>query len=322
MIKYLFLIAIVTFFALNMGGSGIAPSFASVYGAKILKRRRAVFLFSIFVVFGALLLGKNVTKTLSRGIIPSGYVDFDTVLIILIAAASGLFIANLLKVPQSTSQVTIGAIVGVGIYLQELNTAKLLFLLGMWIILPLTAYISTFLIFRLIYPPRKENLWFYEKIARRKKRLKIFAIVASCYVAFAIGANNVANAVGPLVGGGIIRPIWGLVLIAPIFGIGALVFGKHNLMSFGKNIVPLGTTSSSITCFVTATLLIFASTLGIPQSLVQLKGCAIMAIGSVKNEKSHNNRIKKRIFFVWLVTPIIALILAYILIRLKYTLYQ
>ena len=57
MIEYLLLISAVTFFALNMSGSGFAASFASAYGSKVVSRKKAQLLFAIFVFLGAVIVG-------------------------------------------------------------------------------------------------------------------------------------------------------------------------------------------------------------------------------------------------------------------------
>ena len=79
-----------------MGGSNIAPSFATLFGAKLIDHKKAALWFTVFVFLGAVLLGQNVTRTLGKGIIPAGAINVNVVLIILVAAVSGLFIANIL----------------------------------------------------------------------------------------------------------------------------------------------------------------------------------------------------------------------------------
>lgn len=309
----------VIFFAMNMGASGIAPSFASIYGAKFIKKRRALLYFGIFVILGAAILGRNVALTLGKGLLPKDVINFDVVLAILGSATIGLFIANILKIPQSTSQVTVGAIVGAGIYFGQLNL-KTLFLkiVPMWFILPTVSYLFTLLIYSRIYPPGHDNLHIYQRLFAKEKKLRLSALILSCYVAFAIGTNNLGNAVGPLFGAGIIGMNLGLLLISPLFGIGAWVMGKGPLETAGREIVPLGLFSSTIVSFVTATLLIFASTLGIPQSLVQLNLASIFAISCVKNGHKYtwDQRIIQKTFFVWAITPLISLGISYLLLVL------
>jgi len=307
----------VVFFAVNMGASGIAPSFAAVYGARLIKKRITIILFSVFVVLGAIALGRNVSLTLGKNLLPQEFLSFNTALIIITAAALSLFLANILKIPQSTSQVTVGAITGAGLYFKHLYFKTLCVkIIPMWVILPLSAYIFTFLLYRVIYPPRHGNLYIYEKLFAHDKKIKITGILVSCYVAFAIGSNNVANAVGPLFGAGIVGIMPGLIMVAPIFGIGAGLMGKGNINTAGKEIVPLGILSSTIVSFVTATLLIFASILGIPQSLVQLNMCSIFAISSLKNghKSTLDSHIAKKTFIVWAITPLLSVVISYLLL--------
>jgi len=319
LIKYLFLISLVTFFALNMGASGIAPSFASTYGANLLKRKNAFVLFAFFVVLGAVLLGRGVAVTLGKNLLPREVLSLDVVLVILAASGISLFLANILKIPQSTSQVTVGAILGAGLYFRHLNLKTFFFkILPMWVILPLLAYLLTWLVYRKIYPPEHDNLHIYQKLFANERKLRLSALATSCYVAFAIGSNNVGNAAGPLFGAGILGVNLGLFFISPLFGLGALALGKGNLETAGREIVPLGLFSSSLVSFVTATLLIIASILGVPQSLVQLNIFSIFAISCLKNghKCTLDRQLTQRTFFIWVVTPLISFALSYLLLFL------
>jgi len=318
LIQYSILTIAVIFFALNMGGSGIAPSFASVYGAKLITREKAALLFALFVVLGALALGSRVVKTLSSGLLPGQLFTPQVALIILGSAAISLFIANVLKVPQSTSWVTVFAVFGAALHFNSLNLATTLRMVSLWLVLPLIGFTLSFLFFRVIYPPRAANFWFYEKVHSWKKQIQYLAIISSCYVAFAIGANNVANAVGPLAGAGLISPGLGLLLISPLFGLGGWLIKDRTMQTIGQEIVPLGLITSTIVAFITATLLIFASFLGFPQSLVQLNALAIMAVGTIKHEHvlAAGEKAVQKTFAVWLVAPLLAGGLSYLALSL------
>lgn len=302
-----------------MGASGIAPSFASTYGSGLIKKRNALLLFGVFVILGAIILGRNVAVTLGKGLLPKEVISFDVVLVILVAATLSLFLANILKIPQSTSQVTVGAIVGAGLYFRQINLNTLYFkILPMWVILPLLSYFLTLLVYRVIYPPKRNNFHIYEKIFANEKKMKISALVVSAYVSFAIGTNNVANAVGPLSGAGLVSIGAGLLAVAPFFGIGAFLMGNGPLETAGKEIVPLGLMSSTLVSFVTATLLIIASIIGIPQSLVQLNLASIFAISCLKDGHKYtwDKNIVKKTFFVWIITPLLSVITSYLLLNL------
>lgn len=300
-----------------MGGSNFAASFAAAHGGRLISKRKAQILFGLFVILGALVLGGPVTQTLSTKLIPSESLSLEVVLIILFSATLSVFLANLLHVPQSTSLVTVAAIFGVGLYFKDVYFKTFLYLLPFWILLPLAGYFLTYFLGKIVYPPRKHNLWIYQGLLNHGGRLKIFVIVASCYNAFSVGANNVANAVAPLAGAGIIETTLGLVLIAPIFGLGSLVF-LGPLKTAGQRIVPLGLFTATLICLVSGTLMIFASVLGVPQSFVMIKMACVFAIGGLKNghRSTFMNPITRRTYLTWIATPALAGSISYVLSRI------
>lgn len=318
MIKSFILIFVVIFFAMNMGASGIVPTFSAVYGGRLIKKKYAALLFSIFVIIGAATLGRGVVKTLSQGIVPKEFINFDVCLIILASATLSLFLANILAIPESTSMVTVGAVVGVGLFFRHIQLKTFLWLIPMWIGFPVISFIITFFLYRIIYPPHGKNLWLYEKIFSNEKNLRILAILISCYGAFAVGTNNVANAIGPLMGAKLIDINIGLLLVAPLFGLGAFILGKRNIETFGKEVVPLGLITSNLVCLVTGSLLIIASSLGAPFPYVQLNALSIFAISCIKNghKVTLSHHITRRTMMVWTLTPLLAISVSYLLSNL------
>ena len=303
---------------MNMGGSGIAPTFSAVWGAKLIKKKTATILFALFVLLGAATLGRGVVKTLSGGILPIDFLSPDVALIILSSATLSLFLANVLAIPESTSMVTVGAVVGAGLYFRHIQLKTFLWLIPMWVLFPVISFVLTFFLYRFFYPPNHKNLWLYEKIFSKEKELGFLALLISCYGAFAVGTNNVANAVGPLVGAKLIDMNKGLLLIAPFFGLGAFMFGKRNIETFGREVVPLGLVTSNLVCIVTGSLLIIASSLGAPFPYVQLNALSIFAISCVKNghRATLGHHITRRALMVWTLTPLLAIFVSYFLLSL------
>ena len=312
---YLLIIIFAIIFALNLGGGNFAASFVAASGCRIISRAKATALFIGFAALGAVTLGQPVTRTLSRGIVAPQLIGLEACLVILIAASSTLFLANLIHLPQSTSLVTVGSIVGVGLFLGKVNYRIFGFLAPYWVLLPVAAFFLTRYLGKLIYPPRKGNYWIYEKVVSQGKRLKAFVIIASCYNAFACGTNNVANVVGPLAGANIVSPTLGLALLAPVFGLGALAF-PGTLKVTAEKIVPLGLLTATIVCLVSGTLMILSSCLGIPQSFVMVKMASLFAIGTLKNGHriTWGNPLVLKTSLAWMVTPLIATALAYALL--------
>lgn len=227
-----------------------------------------------------------------------------------------LAIANIVRIPQSTSMVTVGAIIGAGLFFNQIYWEKLIYIFSFWILFPSLSYFLTFFLYKRYYPPTKRNLWFYRIFTGKENSLKLFTIISGCYCAFALGTNNVANAVGPLAGAEIIDSLTGLLLIAPVFGLGALIFGKKTIKTFGSDIISLDITSAPLIMIICSTILIISSSLGYPLSFVQLVCFSILAIGSAKN--GHINTMKrkivKKIFSIWIFSPMFSAVLTFLLL--------
>ncbi len=307
------LLVVAAAFAVNMGGSNIAPAFAAPYGAGVIGRRQAALLFGVFVLFGALLAGERVVATLSGGIVPQTAIDPGVALVILLAATGSLLLANLLRVAVSTSSVTVFALIGVGWWHGALNLSRLLWIFGSWVALPVAAYLATYVLGRWLVPLEK-TAWH----ARHRRVIAGVVLAVSCYVAFSIGANNVANAVAPLVAGGVLGTRSGFLAIAPFFLVGALLFSRI-LKTTGQEITPLGTMGAATNGLVVGTMLLLASLLGLPEPMVMMDAMTIMAIGSV--DRGHRyligHKVVRKILAMWVASPALALAITCLLLYLR-----
>ncbi len=324
------------FLAVNMGASGTAPSFSAAYGANIIKRLAIPGVFGLFVLLGAIVAGKRVGVTMGKELIPPEMLTPDVLTIVLFSVGLSLLIANYLAVPQSTSQATVFAISGPAIFYDRLNSPKLLYeIIPTWFLLPLIGFALTLIIGKLLYKRIKDStLLDYDKLSNHLV-LKILVLLSSCYVAFSIGANNVANASGPIAS--MVLNELGIdadieenfimiitvttLIIAPCFAIGSSLFGYRLLQSTGKSIVEFGPVGATLVSTVTATLLLLASiTRGIPTSLVQLNTFAIIAIGISKLgwKKVIVDRTVRKFWIVWIIAPLFSLVLSYTLTALAH----
>jgi len=316
----LFLILVSCFLAFNMGSSGFSVSFTPSVGSEIVKKEKAVILFTIFVLLGSLFAGVNVVKTISSKIVPSKILTEDIVLIIFLSSSISLLIANILKIPQSTSLITIGSFTGIGLYFKNLNLFFLIKILIVWILISFLIYLSTYFIWRKIYPPSFKNIKIYEKIFLNKERVKKFTFLTDLYKSFGIGSNNVANVVGPLYAAKIISPYEGFLIYSLLFGIGAYVLGRKVITTVSKDIIYLGFASSSVVSLVVSTIIILCSISGLPAPYVQFSTVSILAIHTLKEEKKHietfNHPLSKKIIKIWILTPILSWFISWLLLYL------
>lgn len=310
--------------AMTMGGSGTAPAFSAAYGANVIRKSLIPGLFGIMVFIGAIVAGKGTATTMGKGLLNPELMSSTLVSIILFSIAVSLVIANLAGIPQSTSQATVLTVVAPSLYLDDFNHHKLFVeIIPTWFILPIVSFIISFLIGKYVYAPmRKHGLTMLRAQNENLKSIyNTVLILMSLYVAFSIGANNVANAAGPIASmtanelnivgeeNFILIMILSTLIIAPCFGIGSSIFGYKIVKNTGKEIILFGKFEAGIIAFISASLLLFASlTKGIPTSLVQLNVAAILGIGVAKlGSKSIFRKTKVKKFFVmWLLAPLIS----------------
>lgn len=321
------------FLAINMGGSGTAPAFSAAYGANVLKRTLIPGLFGIMVLIGALIAGQEVSLTLGQNLLDQSFFTPFNTSIILFSIGLSLLIANLIGVPQSTSQATVLSIAGAATALDGLNTYKLFYeIIPTWIVLPIIAFLIMLSLSKWVFPLLKNKV-FRDNYLRlnQHKSLKVVLILSSLYVAFSIGANNVANAAAPIasltaneIGKESIQNflpiiILSVLIVAPCFAIGSSLLGHKVTKKTGKDIVEVSPFYATIIAMITASLLLGASiTHGIPTSLVQLNGAAFIALSISKNgfKNTFKNETVKRFFTVWGIAPIFAYVLTFVLVTL------
>ncbi len=322
---------IAMFLAITMGGSGTGPAFSAAYGANVVRKSIIPGLFGIMVFLGALVAGKGTATTMGKGLLSPDMMTFTVVSIILFSVAISLLIANLAGIPQSTSQATVLAVVAPALYFQELNTEKLfLEIIPTWFILPVISYFISLFLGKYIYRPMRRRGYTMSRAYNQNMKpvWNGIILIMSLYVAFSIGANNVANAAGPIATmtanelnisldhNFILIMILSTLIVAPSFGIGSSIFGHKIVQNTGKEIVLFGKFEAVIIAFVSASLLLCASLLkGIPTSLVQLNVAAILGIGVAKlGPKNIFKKTEvKKFFLMWLIAPIIAFLLSLVL---------
>lgn len=312
-------IAIALFFAMNIGASGAAASMGVAYGSEAITNKRiALIIVAIGIFLGAYLGGGEVVKTLGSGIIPSTILTVHLVIIILLAATSSLFGANLMGIPLSTSEVTVGSVVGVGIAYQVLNVNNILIILIFWIAIPLVSFFIAYGAgFLIRYLEARDERWKGLGSGKWKQVLTILVIFAGFIEAFSAGMNNVANAVGSIVGAGIMSVnsgvFWGGLFVA----IGAVALGGRVLETNGKKITKMSLLQGIAISTTGGVLVIISSLFGIPVPLTQVTTTAILGIGTADHGfKLWQKGVITKTLRVWLVSPLLAVVVSFTLVKI------
>ncbi len=166
----------------------------------------------------------------------------------------------------------------------------------------------------------------YETVERWFSRLQY---VTACYMAFAHGANDVANAIGPLagavhlVGGGTLSaeaavPAWLLVLGGVGIVVGLATYGYKVIEAVGKKITEITPTRGFSAEFGTATTVLVCSKLGMPISTTLVLVGSVMGVGIARGFAAIDLKVIRRIFASWVITiPVSAFFSAVIFLILK-----
>jgi len=138
-------------------------------------------------------------------------------------------------------------------------------------------------------------------------------VITSCYVAFAHGANDVANAIGPVaaiiplaqgsnVGSTVDVPYWLLLLGGVGIAIGCWTWGRRVMQTVGKRITSLTNTRGFSVDFGAATTVLVASKMGMPISTSHTVVGAVIGVGLARGLEAVDLSVIKKIIVSWLLT--------------------
>jgi phosphate/sulfate permease len=138
-------------------------------------------------------------------------------------------------------------------------------------------------------------------------------ILSACFVAFAHGANDVANAIGPLaavvavVRTGVVGlkttvPLWALILGGAGIVLGLATWGWRVIETVGKKITELTPSRGFSAEFGAAITIVVASRLGLPISTTHTLVGAVMGVGLARGIAALNLNAIRDIVLSWVVT--------------------
>jgi len=136
--------------------------------------------------------------------------------------------------------------------------------------------------------------------------IRVGLILVTCYSAYSLGANNVANVTGVYVGAGVVSPFLAALIGALAIGAGILTFSRRVVRTVGNRIVSLDHLTALIVVLAEAITLNVYALIGVPVSASQAVVGAVLGIGLVKGVKTIDGRVLVRVLFGWIGTPAIA----------------
>lgn len=320
----------------NIGANDAANCIGTTVGAQIMSYRKAALLMAVFVTLGGALQGHHVMKTVGKGIViteaatyeavnakpppgefaeffPDGRLPDLAILVALLSAGLFVTLATFSSLPVSTSQAIVGGVAGTGLGIVGLQAAYfklgvLLKIVGAWVISPILSMILAYVLYYLLARALRRVSAVQWSTAIR------YAVIASAaYVSYSLGANDVGNAIGPMLNKFPDHGLYLSLLGGTAMAAGALTFGERVTQTVGKSITPLDYSGALAAQASAAFGVHLFSMLGIPVSTSQAVVGAVIGVGLTKGTQAVSTAKIKSIFFGWVVTPTCAAIFAALL---------
>ena len=299
------------FLGWSLGANDACNVFGTAVATHAVRFRTAAFWLCIFVVLGAFLQGAEGIATLSAF---STGATIQTAFTTAFTAAVSVTILTVLKLPVSTSQAVVGAIIGISLALGHTpNWTGLPKIVLCWVGTPLGAMIISAVLYLSL---GRFWDWFTDRagIHVQDAILSLALIAAGSYGAYALGANNIANVVGvfaPFPPFNTLDVKWLAALGAAAVCLGVVTYPKRGMFTVGQDLVPLEPFTAFIAVLSEAVTVHIYALVGVPVSTSQAIVGAVLGIGIIKGVQSVNTKVLLKIVIGWLSTPISAGLIAF-----------
>ncbi len=321
------------FLGWSLGANDAANVFGTAVSTKMIRFKWAAIICSFFVVIGAVISGAGASDTLGKlGSVNAIAGSFTVAL----AAGLTVFLMTRTKLPVSTSQAIVGAIIGWNIFSSlKTDMSTLTKIVYTWILCPVLAAVFGLIIYKaFILYIRKSRI----HMIKIDHYTRIGLIIVGAFGSYSLGANNIANVMGVFVPVSPFKSIevFGISFSATnvLFFIGALAialgvftYSKRVMTTVGSDIFRLSpldalivVLSSSLVLFIFAseglkTILIsngLPSFPLVPVSSSQAVVGAIIGIALGKGGKNINYNIIGKISIGWVLTPLVSGIISFV----------
>jgi len=294
------LILVAVAFAVSIGAHYTGACMGMSYAAGAISLSRALWVMAPVAFVGAFLASGGVEGTVGHGILVASTVALGVALTIVTTALLLTSAYNFLTIPTSTIQIFVFSTIGVGLALGiPINWGTIEVLVVLWAIAPVAAFGLGYVITRFAdrYRPVVSPL------TERSKAWMTGLVAIGITASFAMGANDVSNASGPLVMTG----LFGLLTAGFIGGVGiavgVLTWGRPLLRTVAFDIVKLDP-RMAITSQVAQSLVILVSVaFGYFTSMNQALVSAMIGTGLARGQRVVLWKPVRGILLGWLIGP-------------------
>ena len=343
MITLLFFLSSGLFLGWSLGANDAANIFGTAVGSRMVKFKQAAIIASLFVIVGAVVQGAGASETLGKLGNVSALAGAFTV-----ALSAGLTVYWMTrwKLPVSTSQAIVGAIIGWNFYTgNQTDFGVLAKIVTTWVSGPVLGAVFAALLYLLV-KKLLERVKFH--IIYRDLTIRWGLIIVGAFGAYSLGANNIANVMGvfttavsfPELDFGLFK-LSGTQQLFAIGGLaialGIITYSKRVMETVGNTLMPLTSEAALIVVLSQSLVLfIFSSqslsealhSVGLPSiPLVPVSSSqavigSIIGIGLLKGGQQIKYNVLGSISLGWIATPLVAGAVSFFLLFFVHNVFQ
>ncbi|MGB5850627.1 MAG: inorganic phosphate transporter [Ignavibacteriaceae bacterium] len=322
------------FLGWSLGANDTANIFGTAVGTRMIRFRTAAIVTAIFVVLGAVISGAGPTHTLGKlGEVNAIAGSFTVAL----AAAVTVAWMTKLKLPVSTSQAIVGAIIGWNFFTgspTDINT--LVKIVTTWVLCPLLAAAFAFVIYKITMAVLSRSR---VHLLKQDSYNRVGLLLVGAFGAYSLGANNIANVMGVFVPA---NPFTDLsfstlftlsgtqqlfLLGAIAISIGVFTYSYRVMITVGNDLFKLTPVAALVVVLSESLVLFMFASKGletwlashglptiplVPVSSSQAVIGAIVGIVLTKKGRGINMNVLGKISSGWITTPVIAAVISFI----------
>lgn len=317
-------------FAWGLGANDAANSMGTSVGSRALTLKKALVLFSIFMLAGAMLQGYMVIKTIGKGLLPPEAITDLGAMSIILGCSVWIVLCTWRGLPVSTSHSIVGATLGYGVVqvgLSGVNWSIVGKVVLSWLTSPVMSMAIAFAVYKAL-------MVLISRVASGRNAEHVFRILqvgTACYVAYAFGANDVGNATGIFLALAEGYVAWGentsrLLAAWGALGIiiGAWSWGYRVIYTIGSRITRLSPTTGFVSEFSAATTILVFTTIpyvlfgfGMPISTTHCAVGAVVGVGLARGGTGGVDKVTTAwIIVAWAATVLSAALLTIVIYNL------
>jgi PiT family inorganic phosphate transporter len=309
--------------AWSLGANDAATPTDCAVGAGVISLKKALVLFALFSMIGALTQGFMVMTTIGKGLVPN--IDLLGAITVVLAACIWVTFCTWKGLEISNTHSVVGGVIGYGLIAHSMVDLRIMMGIAIaWVSSPLLSAALAILTYKLL------KKIFLGSINEDKvqKLISILLIGSLCFSAYSFGANDVGNATGVYVtvaqkiGN---MPDYNTMLLLAAFGslgiaVGGLTWGSRVVMTVAYKIVRLdplsglaAEISNALVIFLFVTLPYAIIGYGLPISTSISSVGSIIGVGLAKDKRSVNKITIARLVVAWIATPFATAILSIVI---------